>query len=249
MSPEGAHIWAPYCGVAPIPGEWLGRWNLDPVLLVGVAALFVWVWKSGPDSPARRRIVASALAITILVFVSPFCALSAALFSARVAHHLLLTVAIAPLLVFALPLERTRWPGSLLFWTAIQALCFWLWHAPDLYARALSSHSVYWLMQLTLAGTAAGFWAALRRSGEPAAVAALLTTTVQMGLLGALITFASVPIYEPHFLTTFPWGFSALEDQQIAGLIMWAPAAALYLAAALFIAGRWLAREERKPIR
>ncbi len=66
-----------------------------------------------------------------------------------------------------------------------------------------------------------------------------------MGLLGALITFAARPLYAPHFLTTLAWGLEPLEDQQLAGLIMWAPAAGFYLAAALFIAGRWLSREER----
>ena len=100
-------------------------------------------------------------------------------------------------------------------------------------------------MQLTLLGTAAGFWAALRRSAVPAGVAALLASTVLMGLLGALITFARAPLYAPHFATTGPWGLSPLEDQQLAGLIMWVPSAGLYLAAALFLGHRWLAEDYR----
>jgi putative membrane protein len=66
---------------------------------------------------------------------------------------------------------------------------------------------------------------------------------VLMGLLGALITFAGEPLYAPHFATVWPWGLSALEDQQLAGLIMWAPAAGLYLGAALMLASKWLGRE------
>ncbi|WP_246450478.1 cytochrome c oxidase assembly protein [Sphingomonas rhizophila] len=73
----------------------------------------------------------------------------------------------------------------------------------------------------------------------------MLVTTVQMGLLGALITFAANPLYAPHFSVTAPWGLSPLEDQQMAGLIMWAPSAGLYLAAALWTAARWFEREER----
>ncbi|MDQ8028281.1 MAG: cytochrome c oxidase assembly protein [Brevundimonas sp.] len=61
-----------------------------------------------------------------------------------------------------------------------------------------------------------------------------------MGLLGALLTFADDALYAPHLLTTLAWGLTPLEDQQTAGLIMWAPAAALYLAAALIILGRWI---------
>jgi len=55
-----------------------------------------------------------------------------------------------------------------------------------------------------------------------------------MGLLGALITFAGTPLYAPHAVSTLAWGLTPLEDQQLAGLVMWAPAAALYLAAALW---------------
>ena len=236
--------WHTYCGAAPTPDELLGRWNFDPVLLIALAGVAVWLWRSGATS-SQRRLSAAALGLSFLLFVSPFCALSSALFSARVTHHVLLTAVLAPLLTFALPRDRTRWPGSLSLWTALQATVFWLWHAPEAYSAALSSDFLYWTMQVTLLGTAAGFWAALQRSNEPAGVAALLVSTVLMGLLGALITFAGAPLYEPHFSATGPWGLSALEDQQLAGMIMWVPAAGLYLAAALLLTNRWFARESR----
>lgn len=231
--------WNPYCGPAPTPGEWLGRWNLDPVLLAGLALAFFLLWRNGAD----RRLAAGALGLSFLLFVSPFCALSSALFSARVAHHVLLMTAIAPLLLFSLPPGRLRIPGPLTLWTAVQALVFWLWHAPPAYSAALSSDSVYWLMQSTLFVSAVGFWSALRRSAELGQVAALLVTLVQMGLLGALITLSPDALYAPHFSSTAAWGMGPLDDQQVAGLIMWVPAAGIYLAAALFIAHRWLARE------
>jgi putative membrane protein len=239
-------IWAPYCGAAPAPAEWLSRWNLDPLLLAALlAGALAWHLAVGRLEPCRRKWFGGALALLLLLFVSPFCALTSALFSARVAHHVLLTAVIAPLLILSFPRERLRLPGSIAFWTAVQALVFWAWHAPDLYALALSSDAIYWLMQLSLLGSAAAFWAVLRRSSEPASVAALLGTMVQMGLLGALITFAGSPLYEPHFASTLLWAIDPLEDQQLAGLIMWAPAAGLYLAAALVIASRWLVAESR----
>jgi len=144
------------------------------------------------------------------------------------------------------PERRSRLPGSLALWTGLQAAAFWFWHAPGPYSQALSSDLIYWVMQLTILGTAVGFWAALRHASGPSSIAALLVSTVQMGLLGALITFAGAPFYAPHFLTTEAWGLTPLEDQQLAGLIMWAPSAALYLAAALIVAQRWFAREERE---
>lgn len=207
-------------------------------------ALALLLWRSA-EMRTQRQLGAAAIALALLLFVSPFCALSSALFSARATHHVLLAAVLAPLLVYALPEGRTRLLGSLSVWTGLQALAFWLWHAPSLYAEALSRDLVYWLMQLTITGTAIGFWPAIRRTSGLSAVAALLVSTVQMGLLGALITFAGAPLYAPHFLTAEPWGFSAIEDQQMAGLIMWAPSAGLYLGAALFLAYRWLASEER----
>jgi len=245
VTAPGARVWMPYCGSAPVPGDWLTRWNTDPLLLIGLLAAGLIAWRLCSTRSERGYAVA-AIALAVFLFVSPFCALTSALFSARVTHHVLLTAAIAPFLVMAVSLERRRIPGSLALWTGVQALTFWLWHAPDVYAQALSSDAVYWAMQLSLLATAIAFWAALRQASAPAAVAALLATTVQMGVLGALITFAGAPLYVPHLLATEAWGFTPLEDQQLAGLIMWAPAAGLYLGAALVLVHRLLTREESR---
>ena len=212
--------------------------------MLAIAGAAVVLWRAS----RRPAPTLGVIAIALLLFVSPFCALSSALFSARVAHHVVLAAIVAPLAIYALPAEKLRWPGSLSLWTGLQALTFWVWHAPTVYGAALSSDLVYWGMQLSLLGTAMGFFAAVRRARAPSAVAALLFSTVQMGLLGALITFAGAPLYAPHYFTTIPWGYSPLEDQQLAGLIMWAPSAALYLAAALLVAGRWLTREDCEAV-
>src|SRR3546814_10040072 len=68
-----------------------------------------------------------------------------------------------------------------------------------------------------------------------------------MCVLGALITFSSRALYAPHLLGPQDWGYSPLEDQQLAGLIMWAPGAAIYLAAALVLLGLWLRDESARP--
>jgi putative membrane protein len=243
---SGAHVWDPYCGAAPLPAELLGRWNFDPLLLVGMALIAGGLWvNTNHHDPESRPRVAAAGTLAAILFVSPFCALTSALFSARVVHHVLLTAVLAPLIAFSLPNLRLKRTGSLAAWTLLQGVIFWAWHAPALYSQALSSSAIYWLMQSSLLGSSVAFWLALRRAGPIASLSALLATMVQMGLLGALITFAGEQLYKPHFASAVPWGLSALEDQQLAGLIMWAPSAALYLAAALFVAARWLKTEGR----
>lgn len=237
--------WLPYCGPAPLPAELWSRWNVDPVLILALLGAALFLWRHA-DGRSGRSSIALALALGLILFVSPFCALSSALFSARVTHHVALAALLAPLIVHALPRDRSTLPGSLALWTLLQAAVFWLWHVPDVYAAALSSDAIYWAMQLSLLGSATGFWIALRRSGELPAVAALLATTVQMGLLGALITFAGTVLYAPHQLAPLAWGIAPIEDQQLAGLIMWAPSAGLYLGAALFSGSSYFAREGRE---
>jgi putative membrane protein len=235
-----ARIWIPYCGSGPAPDEWLSRWNFDPLLLAALALglALILVRTSG-----RERVLGTvALLILTVIFVSPLCALSSSLFAARTVHHVLLVAVSAPLLAWTLPRVRI---GPLALATAAQAGVFWAWHAPSAYAAALSNDGVYWLMQVSLLGSAAWFWVAVRGASAPAAVAALLLAMVAMGLLGALLTFTGQPIYAPHLLTTADWGLSPLEDQQAAGLIMWVPAAAVYLAAALLILGRWIGPDVR----
>jgi putative membrane protein len=173
----------------------------------------------------------------IIVFVSPLCALSSALFSARVTHHIILIAAAAPLLARAFPLPRIPSP-PLVPVVAAHTVIVWLWHAPGLYTWGLASVPAYWLMQATLLGSAWLMWrsifAPLVQTGV--ALMALVSTIGQMGLLGALIVFSPRPLYAVHFASTAAWGLSPLADQQLAGLLMWVLAMLPYLAAGLWIA-------------
>ena len=140
---SAAAPWLPYCGEAPEPGALLGRWNGDPVLMLLVAGFALLLWRAAPDR--RGQVLTfSALALAVLLFVSPFCALTSALFAARSAHHVLLTVLLAPILAMvpSRPLLG-RLPGNLAVWTALAAVTLWLWHAPGAYAAALSSDLLY----------------------------------------------------------------------------------------------------------
>ena len=158
-------------------------------------------------------------------------------------------LAIAPLLAFGLEPGLRRLPTSLWSATAAAAVTFWAWHAPAPYAAALSSGWIYALMQFTLLASATAFWMSVRRSSATAAMGAILATTVSMGLLGALIAFAGRPLYAPHFASTPSWGVSPLEDQQLAGITMWAPGSIAYLAAAMWIGWHWMDAERKRNLR
>lgn len=227
--PIADRLWSPYCGAGPVPAELWTRWNLDPVALAILAVLGGLLLTVSRD----RRLAVAALLVLLAAFVSPLCALSSALFAARTVHHVLLVAMAAPLIAWALP--RPSRPPYLAFWTAAFVVVFWAWHAPAAYGWAMSSDLAYALMQASLLVTAVGAWRAVRAARPAGAVSALLATTVLMGLLGAILTFAPRALYAPHALTTAAWGLSPQEDQQIAGLIMWIPAAGVYLASALSI--------------
>lgn len=235
----------PYCGVPPVPGDIWGRWNFDP-WLVGVLALTALLWliyanrhKSGVAG-SRNAMFWSGFIITALAFISPLCALSMALFSARVGQHLVLTLAAAPLIAAALPpLPRGRMP-----WIALFATAFWFWHFPAPYAATLASDTVYWTMHLTLLGAAILFWRGmigLRDGAIGGAVLGAALSAVQMSLFSALLFFSTRSWHGWHETTTWPWSLSPLEDQQLAALLMWVPGALVFLVILLALAGTWLA--------
>jgi cytochrome c oxidase assembly factor CtaG len=133
---------------------------------------------------------------------------------------------------------------------ALHGLALWAWHAPGLYQAALANEAVHLLEHVSLFGTALLFWWPVwpgqgrARLEPPLAALYLFTFSLQGGLLGALMTFARTPWYPAYADTTAAWGLSPLDDQQLAGLIMWIPAGLVYILAGLAILGRWLSAAE-----
>jgi putative membrane protein len=230
-----------YCGPAAVPGDLLTRWNFDPLLMTGLAALAI-VIASGRVANARAGWASLLLMMTI--FISPFCALSSALFSARVLHHVLLIAAVAPLLALAFPVRRMPSP-PLAALAGLHTIILWVWHMPAPYGWGLASVPAYWLMQTSLLVSAWLLWRAILGStAHPgAALVALVATVGQMGLLAALIVFAPRPLYAAHFASTAAWGMNPLTDQQLAGLLMWVPASLPYLGI-----GLWLVWSSLRPV-
>lgn len=231
----------PYCGPAPIPEGIFLAWNTDPVLLTALAFLLV----AGGALAQARGIFLLGWAGLVLAFVSPLCALTVALFSARTLHHLILIGWVAPALALALPLRLPTIPAATGFTLTAAALI--AWHLPPIYAAAWTSSTVYWLMQAALILPAWAFWARVipagTESGDGLISSALLVGALAgvMGLIGAVLTFAARVLYPEHLSGPLAWGIQPLADQQLAGLVMWVPGLVpLALVAGLLARRAWL---------
>lgn len=224
---------ATYCGPAPLPAEIATSFNLDPVVIIALIALAVVL--------RRERAGLAAVAVLALAFVPPLCALSSALFAARIAHHVLLVAVAAPLLALALPAHRA---GGIALAFAASTVILWAWHLPSAYDLAFTNVAVYWAMQLTLLGSATIFWRAVFAEGRSPVdrIVFVVASFAQMGMLGAILTFAPQPLYAAHAVAPFAWGLTPLEDQVLGGLIMWVPAGIPYAVVAFLIARRSWAR-------
>lgn len=210
--------------------------------------------------------------------VSPLHPWGQILFSAHMTQHEVLMLVAAPLLILGKPgpiilwaMERnaahcvaglTRWSPVENFWEIvnrpfvawlIHAIALWIWHVPAWFEAALAHAWVHHLQHASFFLSALLFWHAVffgqrRAIGYGAGVLYLFTTALHSGALGALITFAS-SVWYPHYLATAgEGGMTALEDQQLGGLIMWIPAGVVYIAAALVMFVHWLRRSEIAPL-
>jgi cytochrome c oxidase assembly factor CtaG len=130
--------------------------------------------------------------------------------------------------------------------TILQAASLWLWHAPALFERALADDAWHITQHLSFLISALLFWSAMfhsnpARGGRALAVLCLFATSVVSGALGALMAFAQSPWYSRYTsLGLTPFGLTPIEDQQLAGLLMWIPGGLVHAVAALLLLGALL---------
>ncbi|MHC2252779.1 putative membrane protein [Bradyrhizobium embrapense] len=133
--------------------------------------------------------------------------------------------------------------------TTLHGLALWIWHAPPLYALALENIAIHRLQHLSFFATALLFWWVLlygrgrgrgERMRDGIGIACLFITVLHSGVLGALLTLSTHVWIPNQGALAGDLGLSPLEDQQLAGILMWVPMGILYTGAALFFAYRWL---------
>lgn len=230
------------------------------------------VWRAaGPGQVVSGgQVTAFALAISTIVvaLVSPVDPLAEELFSVHMLQHVLLTLVAAPLFVLSSPLQTMawglpsglrrglgRWQGHLrrtlahpalpVVGLAVFTLVFTVWHLPVLYDAAIRTDAVHALEHATMLGTALAFWAPVlrpRRTHGGLGVVLLFLSLIASGVLAALLVFAPTPWYAHE--ATQVWGLTRLEDQQIAGAVMWVPGGTIYVVAGALVLMRWLRADE-----
>jgi cytochrome c oxidase assembly factor CtaG len=120
----------------------------------------------------------------------------------------------------------------------------WAWHAPALYDLALRSPWVHRAEHVVFLGTWFLFWRLALDRGSPrrlargADVVFVVSGGLAAGALGAILALAPLPLYPAYLTTTAAWGLTPLQDQRLAGLLMWVPTGveSLAIAACLFVA-------------
>lgn len=216
------------------------------------------------------------LAALVVALVSPLDRLGEVLFSFHMVQHLMLTLVAAPLLVlggalpwlWALPISWRRSAARLshrpksrtaisavthpTIAVSLHAAALWTWHAPRLYEAALTSPAIHAVEHASFLATALLFWWSVLRTslatglGYGTGVIAIFVTALQGGALGALLTFSRSPWYPAYGDAVTAWGLTPLEDQQLAGSLMWVPPGVVYLVAALALMAAWIRDMERE---
>lgn len=131
---------------------------------------------------------------------------------------------------------------------------FIFWHVPLPYQWGMNYQLAHSLEQASFLLTALAFWTLViepsgeRRLSYGATLIYLLVTVIVTDLPGALMVLSPRLLYPGHGGGVALFGLTPLQDQQLAGLIMWIPAGGIYLAAMIWLFARMLAEPERRSM-
>ncbi len=200
------------------------------------------------------------------------------LFSIHMVQHVILIFVAAPALVLGAPVTlalrvasprvRGRWLLPALHSRAVRlvghpliaALLFtavmWGTHFSPIFDAALVNAWIHDLEHLLYLASAILFFLPVvgrdpgpHRMEHPARLLYLLVQMPMNSFLGVAILFSSTVLY-PHYATTGrTWGPTPLEDQQLAGALMWGLGDLGFLVALLLVIASWMRAEEARTRR
>ena len=244
------------------PYRW--SWNPEALLLVPLmTAGYFLALRRFPAPGWRITCFVTAMVLLLVVTITP---LETIALNYLLVIHLLQNVVVAewaPLLVvlglppaLAATLAQSRAVRTLTH--PVVALPLWLanymlWHLPWLYDAALENpHTLLHLEHALYFATGVGMWWSVVQD-EPHRLGAGLRAGVVFAafILGSPIglVLALVPDAVYDFYVDAPerlWGLTALEDQQLAGILMALEQASVFFAVFTVLFLRFLTEEERR---
>ncbi|WP_245464018.1 cytochrome c oxidase assembly protein [Rhizobium sp. NXC24] len=252
---------------------WIGTPLAIIAFLYGRGSWKLWR-RAGRSRPvmAKRAICYWAGWLTLAgALLSPLHWLGEQVFTFHMIEHEIIMAVSAPMIVIArpaglflwgMPERLRRWTGramrrgtvrSVWRWlsggtnaTLLHAVAIWAWHAPALFDAAVDDVALHRLQHLSFFATAVLFWwSVFWRSNHGVAAWHLFLTMLHTGALGALMALAPRVLYVEQTHAAAAWGLTPLEDQQLAGTVMWIPAGTIYAGAALVMAALWIASAGR----
>lgn len=135
--------------------------------------------------------------------------------------------------------------GPVAVWL-LHVLTVWGWHSGVAYEAAVVHPWLHLAEHATFLLTGVLFWRVVvgSRSGSSRVTGGLGVLLVfgmamQGVFLSALLTFSRQPWYATYE-TARLWGLDPLDDQHLAGLVMWIPGSVVYMAMAMTLLVGWL---------
>lgn len=185
------------------------------------------------------------------------------LFSAHMVQHLLLSLAVPPLLLVGTPgwllrpLLAVRPIGSIARAVTKPIRCFIifnvvisLWHLPPLYNTAMAYHPVHIVQHLTFMAASVLMWwpflspmPELPRLAYPGQMLYCFLMVIPMSIIAIYIAMADHVLYPAYSIAPRIWDLTPMSDQQIGGLIMWVPGGLLFYVVMTFVFFKWAGRD------
>ena len=246
------------------------RWSVHPSTAVGIAALgALYLWAAHrlgrqPTLPQKIYFFAGLL-VMFASLNGPIHDLSDDyLFSAHMVQHLLLTLAMPPLLLAGVPgwmlrplVNRrgvapvarffTRAPIAFVTFNLVIAA----WHLPPLYNSAMAHHNIHILEHLMFMAAAVLMWwplasqlPELPRLAYPGQMLYSFLMSLPMSIIAVYIAMSDHVLYPAYTAAPRVLPISPLEDQLLGALIMWIPGGIIFYIIMTVVFFKWNARGE-----
>ena len=251
--------------------SWL-KWSIHPSTVIGLAALgAIYLWRArqageGERVTGARKI--SFFSALFLIFASlngPLHDLSDDyLFSAHMVQHLILTLAMPPLMIVGVPgwmlrpLLRNRVLGPIGRKITRPVWCFTIfnltiavWHLPFFYNAAMADHNIHIFEHLLFMAAAVLMWwpltsqlPELPRLPYPGQMLYCFLMSIPMSIVAVYITMADQILYPAYSAAPRILPLSPMEDQLLGGLIMWVPGGLIFVIIMSVVFFKWSASGE-----